>query len=142
MKGRFHPLWLLILLVPCLWFVLPHGSPSIRRVNRPDPELQAAIDQAQHELPNFIKRFAANEPGTRFAIRGRFQSDQGPEYLWVRLDEIVTDSFKGRLDQAPLAVRTLHKGDSVTVQKADVVDWLIGHGAQTEGGFTEKALAR
>ena len=141
MKLRISPLWLFLFLVPCAFVIWPRSRRSVVRINSADANIQAAAKQAVKELPKFIDGLKKNEPGYRFAIRAAFPTPEGPEYLWVKHVTQVGDNFQGDLDQVPVAATSLKKGDHVVVKKADVFDWMIGHGSETEGGYTEKALA-
>ncbi|MGV3618612.1 MAG: DUF2314 domain-containing protein [Fimbriimonas sp.] len=123
------------------WILSSSVSQRVRRVTGNDPKLQNAIRQARREMPEFLRQLASPRPGQRFAIRGRFSTPAGPEYLWVRDPVLVDGIFRGTLDQEPMAARTLRRGESVRVPDADVVDWLIRDpGGRMRGGYTEQAL--
>jgi uncharacterized protein YegJ (DUF2314 family) len=125
------------------WLVGSRIAASVVRVNAADPRLQEAIRRAQRELPDFLAQLDAPASGRRFAIRGRFRTPSGPEYLWVRNPVAADGAFRGTLDQEPMAARELRKGDEVRVAQADVVDWLIREpDGKMRGGYTEQALGR
>ena len=113
----------------------------IVRINSKNPALEAAIKEARSGLDAFIKELAAPKPGEGFAVRGTFQTIEGPEYLWVRSPVFADDKFTGKLDQQPIAVKGKNKGDEVTVAKKDVVDWLIKDDTGVRGAVTEKVLS-
>lgn len=117
-------------------------SHRILRINQASPELQAAVRKAQSSLPNFIKELKAANPDARFAIKGTFPTDAGNEYLWVKDPTVKGSVFTGTLDQVPIALKTSSKGDTVPVNQADVVDWLIRDSAGNRGGFTERVLTK
>jgi uncharacterized protein YegJ (DUF2314 family) len=146
-RSRTPLLWILLVAVPMaallallLW---PRGdAPSVRRVTGEDPALQSAVRQAQDSLDEFVQALENPQPGQRFAIRGRFMSAAGPEYLWVRDPVHEMDVFTGTLDQRPIAVSDLELGATVRVRREDVYDWLIREpDGDTRGAFTERALA-
>ena len=117
-------------------------SQRILRINQASPELQAAVHEAQSSLPAFVKELKAASPNARFAMKGTFPTDAGNEYLWVK-DPVINGSvFTGTLDQQPIALKTSSKGDTVPVNQADVVDWLIKDSAGNRGGFTERVLTK
>jgi uncharacterized protein YegJ (DUF2314 family) len=125
------------------WMTCRSTELRVRRISAPDATLEAAIRRARRELPEFERALRNPQPGQRFALRGRFQTESGPEYLWVR-DPSPTDlGFRGALDQPPMALTGVRKGDLVDVETADVVDWLIlSPGDLRRGGYTEAALTR
>lgn len=125
-----------------LWMGGIH-KPAIVRVNGPNSALQSAIREAQRGLPDFWKRVEAAPEAkqTEFAVRVKFETDQGPEYLWVRGPLVRKQVVAGTLDQEPVAYRNSHRGEIVRFPEADIVDWLIRKpGGPNEGGFTEAAL--
>lgn len=125
------------------WLLLAPHKPRVRRIESENPVLIAAIKQAQAELPTFLAEVAKPKPGARYAFCARFATEQGPEYLWVRDPSTAPDGLDGWLDQDPLVRRDLHKGDSVHVKRADVVDFLIRDvTGQRRGGYTLKALGQ
>lgn len=140
MKRRFSPLWLFLLLTPLAFVIWPRPRPSVARINRADPEVQAAAKRAVAELPRFIEPLHRGEPGKRFAVRAAFKTPEGPEYLWVRNISFDGANFQGDVDQDPIAAAQLKRGDHVKINRVDVYDWMIGHGSEIEGGYTEKAL--
>ena len=114
----------------------------VQRVTQANPELLAAIKNAKATLPKFISELKANKPGTRFAVKGTFKTESGNEYLWVK-DPVLTGSvFTGTLDQVPMALPNVAKGDSIRVNQVDVVDWLIHDSSGDQGEFTEKVLGK
>jgi uncharacterized protein YegJ (DUF2314 family) len=113
---------------------------SVVRINRKNPQLEAAINQARAGLDGFIKELSTPDSGKSFAVKAKFQTPVGPEYLWIRRPEYVRQTFSGILDQQPLALVGKNKGDAVSFPKSDVVDWLIKDEQGTRGEFTEKAL--
>lgn len=124
-------------------FVWRPSQPSVMRVTRESPELEQAIKQATEGLPAFKIRVAKRAPGMRFAVRVRFSTDFGPEYLWVKEPVFASGMGIGLLDQPPVAYRLKQRGDSVSFPEAEIVDWLIQTpDGQREGGFTDRALMK
>ena len=111
------------------------------RVTHPSPELQAAIDEAKKGLDAFIKELAQPKEDERFAVKGSFPTDGGAEYLWVRSPKFENGKFTGKLDQQPIALAK-RKGDEVSFDKKDAVDWLIKDDNGIRGQFTDKALSQ
>lgn len=138
-RKRFPVLWLVILAVPCFGCLLVPflGVIRLRNAQVGDPHLASAV-QAQLTINAFIQRLQAAKPNERFAIKGRFSTSVGPEYLWVKNPVYKDNQFDGVLDQAPIAVPKLAKGDTVHVKRTDVVDWMYkdSDGAM-HGGYSE-----
>jgi len=109
-------------------------------VGHANTDLQAAAHQAQAELDTFISELSNPKPGERFAIDGAFDTDAGPEYLWLKDPIYKAGSFTATLDQPPVAYRGAHRGDLVTVPREKVFDWMIKDGDQIRGAYTTKVL--
>jgi uncharacterized protein YegJ (DUF2314 family) len=123
------------------WFFASSVAQRVRRVSHASPELQAAVARAKAELPTFLQRLKSPKPGDRFAVRGRFMTPNGPEFLWVREPRPEGEALIGVLDERPIALQTLKKGDSATVKLADVADWLIVEASgKVLGGYTQDAM--
>lgn len=105
-----------------------------------DADLAAAVIMAQRKLPEFIDVFSKQGQAGKFAVCAKVETPIGPEHLWVRIDGLAKDEFTGRLDVEPKAWKEKRKGDSMTVKKADVVDWMYDLGDGLQGGYTLKAL--
>jgi uncharacterized protein YegJ (DUF2314 family) len=113
------------------------------RVSSPEADMNAAMQQAQKELPSFIKALQAPSPTQgNFAIKARFPygSAKDAEYLWVNELKYSNGKFEGVLDSTPQYATNLHAGDHVTVQAPDVADWVIVDAGKLLGGFTIIAL--
>jgi len=121
--------------------MLGHKPHSIERVNKVDPELQAASKEAQDHLSDFLKELQDPKPGAGFAVKGSFKTPSGLEYLWVKSPEYKDGELVGKLDQVPLAYPG-KKGDIVRVPLKEVYDWLIKDDSGIRGMFTDKVLQK
>lgn len=123
------------------WFLAATATNRVQRITEASPELQAAVKRAKDELPGFLKQLRAPKPGQRFAVRGRFMTANGPEFLWVREPRLDKETLVGILDERPIALQTLKKGDEAKVKLADVADWLIlDPDGTVHGRYTEEVL--
>ena len=121
-------------------FVAAHPT-SVVRVTHADEKLQDAMRESRKELPKFEGRLKHPEPGDHFAIKGRFSTPNGPEYLWLKDPKAAGDGFLAVVDQSPFAATTIHRGEHVHVAQKDVVDWLIQRAdGSRAGGATDLAL--
>lgn len=131
----------LLLLASVIVLLLPPPTPRVKRITNPDARLKSAIEEARRRLAEFDAFLARPQPGDRFAVKGRFQTDVGPEYLWIRDPMRSEIGYVGLLDQQPIAFTKRKKGDLLRVPRADVVDWFVYRDGKTIGGFTERALS-
>ncbi len=120
---------------------LVHLPSKIARVAHSDQELQDAIRKARKMLAAFKYRLEHPQPGDLFAIKAQFQSDQGPEYIWMKDPTVSKDGFAAIIDQQPIAAK-VKMGQLVDVPEQDVVDWLIQQSDGTRtGAFTDAVLS-
>ncbi len=113
------------------------------RVSSPDADMNAAMQQAQKDLPSFIKALQSPSPTqSQFALKARFPYGTGnnAEYMWVNELKYANGKFQGVLDSTPQYATNLHAGDHVTVDTQDVADWVIVDAGKLLGGFTIIAL--
>ncbi|HWD37435.1 MAG TPA: DUF2314 domain-containing protein [Fimbriimonas sp.] len=131
--------------VPIYWLasVVRNGTHRLQMVSTNDPQLQKAIEMARKTLPMFKARLKSHEPGERFAIKAKFKSEAGPEYLWLKDPKIAGDGFDGTVDQEPALYRKIKKGDRVHVAESDVYDWMVQRkNGDRAGAFTEIQLSQ
>jgi uncharacterized protein YegJ (DUF2314 family) len=111
---------------------------KLAEANPMSAELAAAITQARGSLAHFRTKLESGQDRAYF-VRGSFKEPDGRmDMLWVKRVVAKPDGFTGTVDQEPTMVKTVHKGEEVTLKAADVIDWMIIHQDDTrEGGFTE-----
>jgi uncharacterized protein YegJ (DUF2314 family) len=108
-----------------------------------DSEMNMAIQRARDTLPLFIADFQDPQPDqTEFSLKVRFPYDDGAnwEHLWVSDLTYSEGVFTGLVWNEPLRVRSLHIGDEVQVDPADISDWMIIQDGKMLGGFTIYAI--
>lgn len=132
------PIFLMLALL-ATWLLWPRKA-SVVRLGGSQPEVEQAILEARRRLPEFTAALRNAAEGDRFAIKGRFKTDAGAEFLWVKDPIPSPKGYIGLLDQTPIALAK-KRGDLVLVKSEDVVDWMVRSRGKTTGGFTEAALA-
>jgi uncharacterized protein YegJ (DUF2314 family) len=96
------------------------GRDDIEQVEAEDPEMNAAIADAQRNLPQFIAIVRNPPPGTQ-QIGFKYPLG-GWEHIWVGDVSIDGNFLTGRLSNVP-AQDGHAQGDSVRVAFSDVSDW-------------------
>ena len=114
-----------------------------------DPELNAAIEEAQRRLPEF--RRALDEDSRRLIpviegalVKVRFTSPVtgASEHLWIEDAGFEDDEIVGTVASDPNNIPELSKGAWVTVSPDDVSDWVYRQQGRTVGGFTIRVMQR
>ncbi len=108
-----------------------------------DPEMEAAVDEAQRRFPEFQQAFARRgDADSLFLVSAPFDHSAGVEVMWVEVTAVGDDSVTGTLANEPYYVENIQKGDVVTVQREDITDWVFQRGRDRVGGFAMALLAR
>jgi uncharacterized protein YegJ (DUF2314 family) len=112
-----------------------------------DPELNAAIEEAQRRLPEF--RRALDDDARRLIpalngalVKARFESPVTGviEHMWIEDVGFENDKIVGTLASEPNNIPELSNGEWVSVSPEDVSDWVYRDGDRTVGGFTVRVM--
>jgi uncharacterized protein YegJ (DUF2314 family) len=116
--------------------------PQLVSIPDDDPQLSAAVTEANRRFDEFLSAFAHRTDADRFAVKARFMDDYGREYMWLTVTAVDGQHIYGQLDNDPATVRAVRRGQPVRVSRAGLNDWLFTQGAERVGGFTVKVLER
>jgi uncharacterized protein YegJ (DUF2314 family) len=115
---------------------LMHGT-------KPDPEIKAAMDKAQQNVPEFLA--ALQNPGpnrSHFMVRKVFPAkDAAQQILLVTNLRYDGNLLHGKLDDnTAVAGSGIPKDGNVSFPPSEVVDWMYNDGGFAVGGFMLRAL--
>lgn len=114
-----------------------------------DPEMNAAIEEAQRRLPEF--RRALDEDARRLLptiegalVKAVFESaiTHKTEHMWIEDAGFEGEKIVGTLANEPNAIPEFSKGDWVSVSLENVSDWAYRQSGRTFGGFTVRVMQR
>jgi len=108
-----------------------------------DPEMNAAIQEAQDTLPLFIAALQApTVTQTYFAIKVSFPYGEvnEAEHEWASELSYTDGQFAGILDNEPVFITDIHLGDQVAASSEEISDWMIVDDGRLLGGFTLHVL--
>lgn len=123
--------------------VPPGEVGNVENVSTDDSEMNAAIQQAQNTLPLFIEAFQSpKSTQSYFSIKARFPYGTGDdaEHMWIDDLSFNENQFEGIVSNEPVYVHDIQVGDRITVEIADVTDWMIVDDDLLLGGFTIHVL--
>ena len=102
-----------------------------------DAEMEAAFQLARDTLDSFVHKIETPHPNrTLVAVKVRFVIPDGlSEDLWV--DRIIyrDGSFRGTMGDDIPALK-LSVDDKITIERNDIVDWMIVEDGKLIGGYT------
>ncbi len=107
-----------------------------------DQELQEASRRARAQLPK-VKALLAKDlaAGAVLQVKAPFEHAEGREFMWVNVHRWDGQRITGVLDNSPRFVKSLVAGAVVTVDEADVFDWVrIFPDGGTEGNETTRII--
>lgn len=119
------------------------GSPDdpVTMVESDDPEMAAAEAKARETLDDFIAALQNPKPNqSDFGVKYAFSEGDTFEHMWITELTYANGEFSGVLGNDPALVKNIKNGDSVTIKRADVEDWLYFEGEDLIGGYTAKLL--
>lgn len=111
-----------------------------------DPELEQARKDALNNLDYFIQSFNEHSNDTKFkySLKADFIDNGQHEHMWVSLEIIDKEQFKGYLGNEPQIVKNVKFGELITITKSQIEDWLIFDTKTNnmEGGYSVKVLQK
>jgi uncharacterized protein YegJ (DUF2314 family) len=117
------------------------GEPDVVKMSGDDPEMNAAIASAQKSVRPFIDRLQHPSATQSYAaIKMRLIEGPVVEHVW--LDHLAFDGtrFHGMLGNAPTDVRRVKLGDSLTVARDSISDWMLVDRDTVYGSYTTYVL--
>lgn len=115
--------------------------PNVVPVDEQDPEMTAAMAKALETLPDFIAAARAPKPTqSAFTVRAPFVEGEQTEYMAVTPVTFDGKVFHGTLDDEPVALRNVNRGDAVVIEPGRVADWSYVEDGKLVGGFTLRVL--
>lgn len=102
------------------------GSVDEVQVVQHDQAIKTASDAARSELPGLRDEFAAGlEPGEYIMLKAPFAvPGGGREWMWVEVVRWKGDTIEGVLKNEPFNIPSLHAGQMLTLDQADIFDYI------------------
>ena len=125
---------LCILTFACAPTPIVTSAPTVPGTDR---ELEAAIHQAHDTLDVFIAKIATpQEDQTLIALKVRFYPPgESPQDIWVDHVTYTNGIFRGEMGDDIPTLR-LELGEKITIDEANIVDWMIVEDGKLVGGYT------
>lgn len=108
-----------------------------------DIEMHQVIVEANKTLYKFEDALKSNNRDySYFALKSKFKSDNGVEYIWISDVTIKNDMYIGVIDNIPKSITYLHIGDTVELSKENISDWMYVDNNKLRGGYTIRLLRK
>jgi len=103
--------------------------------------MNAAIARARASLPDFWRVFEKRDRGeTDFSLKVKITDKEKVEHFWVVDIERKDGKIFGIINNDPDIVQHVKLGDRITVNEADISDWLYLRNGKMVGNYTLRVL--
>lgn len=143
--------WLAAFLVASIVLIASnaHGAPGkdprpdVHEVHESDPEMNAAMAEAQSSVDPFVERLPIlRADGVFFSVKFPLTENGEIEHVWINRPEFDGRHFFGLLASEPVNLPSWSYGDKVAVKPDRISDWLAIVDGTLYGGFTLYVLDR
>lgn len=102
----------------------------------------AAAARAREELGAFDAALKSEDGKySRFAIKQAFKVPGGREEIWVSGIKKKEETYRGAVFNKPLYIENLAQGDSITVDRDAIIDWMYVEDDTLRGGYAKRLLS-
>lgn len=133
-----------LLLAFHLLFAMPFSaSAEIVSVPSGDPDMDAAIKKARATLTRFWDRLANPKAGdSDFGLKIRFETSVKGQYEHIWVNDVVRTggTVVAKINNEPDDIPNVKNRQSVSVEEANITDWMYLNSGKYYGAFTVRAL--
>ena len=96
--------------------------------------------KARESLPVFDERLAKKQ-GSEFYVVTRIYKGDFFEQIFVKVEDEKNDVYRGKIANVPMGQVSFNAGDSISVDREDVIDWVIlDEDGEETGNLLGKAI--
>lgn len=106
-----------------------------------DDEMDAAIEKARASVDQFLAVFESGD-GNVFSVKAPISDDNGTEHFWLTNITFADDEFSGTINNDPGIVKNVRNGQSWTVGKSEISDWMFFRDEKIHGNYTLRPLLK
>jgi uncharacterized protein YegJ (DUF2314 family) len=114
---------------------------AVVTVSAADPGMNAAIDSARLTVDVFVKALAVPPgPDRRLTLKVPLRKGSDVEHVW--LSEVAFDGkrFRGRVDNEIGVLKRVRVGDTLSIARDSISDWMILASGHAAGAFSVRLL--
>lgn len=104
-------------------------------------EMNAAIARARSEVDSFIGELS-KPTGTNHAVKAPIEDAGKTEHFWLTDVSFQNGEFKGTINNDPGIVRNVKIGQSWTIKKTAISDWMFMRDGKIYGNYTMRPLLK
>ena len=119
------------------------GEPPIYSVQNDDAEMNHAIFKAIQTLDTFkVALLSKNKEFKYFALKTRYLTATGSEHIWLKNIIIKDKKYVGIVANLPESIPDVKLGDTISILKNNITDWMYLDNKKLRGGFTIQLLRK
>ncbi|QLC65706.1 DUF2314 domain-containing protein [Flavobacterium sp. LPB0248] len=115
------------------------GEPTIYSVESEDPEMNAAILEANKTLDEFNKGLS-NFNADSHSLKVKFSNSKGIEHMWIGEIKYIDGNYSGILNSDPEYITEYKAGDKIDIETSKISDWMYLIKGKLYGGYTIRVL--
>lgn len=117
------------------------GEPNVYNVEDNDAKMNQAMVNAKNSIDEFKNALASDNPSFEyFTIKQKFNADGGDEHIWVGDIQLIDNDFMGIIANEPIYTNKVQLGDTITVNPANISDWMYYDDGKVVGGYTIRVI--
>lgn len=97
--------------------------------------MDSAIARARLEIDDFLSVLAAKDADS-FSVKAPITDPNGVEHFWITDVQFADGVFVGKIGNDPGVVKNVSFGQTWTVKKEEISDWMFVRGDRIHGGYT------
>lgn len=119
---------------------------AVYTVEKEDPAMNAAIEEARRTYPDFLKTFNARDTANGdFTVKSKFSfldedGERNFEHMWMVDLYYKGDQLHGVLGSDPISINWTVAGDSLAIKTDSISDWMYVRDGKLVGGYTVRVL--
>jgi uncharacterized protein YegJ (DUF2314 family) len=120
------------------------GEPDLVLLTNEDKEMNEAIQEAKRSFPAFLSALEKMDTtdSHSFQIKMRFDHPDGGEHIWIDGITMINHNLVGVIANNPVSINEIKIGDTITIDKNRISDWMYFKGKAVHGGYTIKLLRK
>lgn len=136
-----HRLALAFLSLGLLCACGPRDPSTLVRGGYDEREMEAAIERARLEIPDFLSALAQNH-GTDFSVKVPIEDGEHTEHFWLTNVSYSEGVFTGKIGNDPGLVSNVKYGQAWTVKASEISDWMFFRDDKIHGNHTLRPLLK
>jgi uncharacterized protein YegJ (DUF2314 family) len=112
---------------------------TVVQVRSSDTAMNAAIVRGKATFPRFMQLWNQKRPG-EYSVKFALNHDGNTEHIWLIVTKISGNTIRGRLQNTPIYATQYRLGQVMTIQKAQVEDWIVDRQDGLWGGYTNRVV--